>query len=162
MFRSGRYANVTATLALVIALGGTSYAALSITGRDVKNSSLTGRDVKNSSLTTSDIRNRSLLLKDFKAGQIPARSNIVARIGAAVTVAPGQAGVARAPCRPGERATGGGPIYSPGLQLDAEGPYGATPPDATGGFVAAGWSANATNVSSPNPESLKAYVICAT
>lgn len=65
------YANVMATLALFIALGGSSYAALSVTGRDVKNSSLTGSDVKNSSLTTSDVRNGSLLSADFKAGQLP-------------------------------------------------------------------------------------------
>jgi hypothetical protein len=66
------YANVVATLALFIALGGSSYAALTITGKSVKDSSLTGRDVKNSSLTSSDIRDRSLLSKDFKAGQLPA------------------------------------------------------------------------------------------
>lgn len=44
------YANVVATLALFIALGGSSYAALTITGRDVANGSLTGRDVKPNSL----------------------------------------------------------------------------------------------------------------
>ena len=66
------YANVVATLALFIALGGSSYAAITITGKSVKDSSLTGRDVKNSSLTSSDIRDRSLLSKDFKAGQLPA------------------------------------------------------------------------------------------
>src|SRR6476619_4745688 len=66
------YANVVATLALFIALGGSSYAAITITGKSVKDSSLTGRDVKNSSLTSSDIKDRSLLSKDFKAGQLPA------------------------------------------------------------------------------------------
>ena len=65
------YANVTATIALFLALGGTSYAALTVTGKNVKNSSLTGADIKRSSLTTSDIKNRSLLAKDFKAGQLP-------------------------------------------------------------------------------------------
>jgi hypothetical protein len=66
------YANVVATLALFVALGGSSYAAIKITGKNVKNSSLTGRDIKNSSLTTSDVKNRSLLAKDFKTGQLPA------------------------------------------------------------------------------------------
>lgn len=55
------YANVVATLALFIALGGSSYAAIVITGKNVKNNSL----------TTKDIKNRSLLKKDFKAGQLP-------------------------------------------------------------------------------------------
>ena len=37
---SGRYAAVTSTLALVIALGGTSYAAAKITGRDIKDNTV--------------------------------------------------------------------------------------------------------------------------
>lgn len=65
-------ANVLSFLALFVALGGTSYAAVTITGRNVKNSSLTGADVRNSSLTTSDVKNHSLLTRDFKPGQLPA------------------------------------------------------------------------------------------
>jgi hypothetical protein len=55
-----------------MALGGTSYAALTITGKQVVDSSLRGRDIKNSSLTGADIKNRSLRANDFKAGQLPA------------------------------------------------------------------------------------------
>jgi hypothetical protein len=66
------YANVMATIAVFVALGGSSYAAITVTGKNVKNSSLTGTDVKNSSLTTKDVKNRSLLALDFKAGQLPA------------------------------------------------------------------------------------------
>lgn len=44
------YANVVATLALFIALGGTSYAAIVVSGANVRNGSLTGLDVKNGSL----------------------------------------------------------------------------------------------------------------
>jgi hypothetical protein len=54
------------------ALGGSSYAAIRVTGKNVKDASLTGKDVKNSSLTTSDVKNRSLLSSDFKSGQLPA------------------------------------------------------------------------------------------
>jgi hypothetical protein len=61
-----------AVIALVAAMGGTSYAALTITGKNVKNSSLTGGDVRNSSLTTSDVKNGSLRALDFQAGQLPA------------------------------------------------------------------------------------------
>jgi hypothetical protein len=64
------YANVMATAAVFLALGGTSYAAVTITGKDVKDSSLTGRDVKNSSLTTRDIKDGSLVAADFRAGQL--------------------------------------------------------------------------------------------
>jgi hypothetical protein len=66
------FANVTSLIALFVALGGTSYAALTITGKNVKNSSLTGADIRNSSLTSRDIRDRTLLARDFKAGQLAA------------------------------------------------------------------------------------------
>lgn len=49
------YANVMATVAVFIALGGSSYAALRITGRDVRDGSLTGRDVKNHSIRSRDL-----------------------------------------------------------------------------------------------------------
>ncbi len=74
LFRDARYANVTATLSLVIALGGTSYAAVTITSKDVRNESLTGADVRNGSIATADVRDRSLLSRDFKPGQLPAGS----------------------------------------------------------------------------------------
>jgi hypothetical protein len=66
------YANMMATVAVFIALGGTSYAALRITGSQVADGTLTGRDVKNSSLTGADVKDGSLLLKDFKKGQLTA------------------------------------------------------------------------------------------
>jgi type VI protein secretion system component Hcp len=56
------YANAISTACLFLLLGGTAYAALTITGKNVKNGSLTGKDVKNG----------SLLRKDFKKGQLPA------------------------------------------------------------------------------------------
>jgi hypothetical protein len=69
-----------ATVAVFVALGGSSYAALKITSRnvpkdaltgaDIKN--LTGKDVKNSSLTGIDVRNASLQADDFIPGQLPA------------------------------------------------------------------------------------------
>jgi hypothetical protein len=64
------YANVVATLALVVAMGGTSYAAVKITGKDVKNSSLSGKDVKNESLTGLDVKKQSVPL-DRLSGSLP-------------------------------------------------------------------------------------------
>ncbi|HEV2774275.1 MAG TPA: hypothetical protein VGV90_01665 [Solirubrobacteraceae bacterium] len=57
IFGNGRYANVTATLALVIALGGTSYAATKL---------------PKNSVTSATVKDRSLLKKDFRPGQLPA------------------------------------------------------------------------------------------
>ncbi len=53
------YANVTATLALFLALGGTSY-ALIVNGALVQDESLTGADIKNNTLTGADILESSL------------------------------------------------------------------------------------------------------
>lgn len=65
------YANVVATLALFVALGGSATAAVLVTGKNVKDSSLTGKDVKNNALGSLDVKDGDLLAKDFKAGQLP-------------------------------------------------------------------------------------------
>lgn len=86
------YANVVATLALALAVGGgTAYAANrirasrigyhavtaskvnfnAITASKVKNGSLTGKDLRDNSITTPDIRNGTLRSEDFGAGQLP-------------------------------------------------------------------------------------------
>jgi hypothetical protein len=57
IFGNGSYANVTATLALVIALGGTSYAAIKL---------------PKNSVTSTTVKDRSLMKKDFRPGQLPA------------------------------------------------------------------------------------------
>jgi hypothetical protein len=57
IFGGARYANVTATLALVLALGGTSYAAIKLPANSV---------------TSKQVKDKSLLKKDFKTGQLPA------------------------------------------------------------------------------------------
>jgi hypothetical protein len=64
------YANVVATIALFVALGGTATAALVITGKNVKNGSLTGADVKNNSIQSVDVAN--LRATDFASGALPA------------------------------------------------------------------------------------------
>ena len=50
------YANVMATVALFIALGGSSYAAVRITGANVKDGTITGADIKDNSLRGHEIR----------------------------------------------------------------------------------------------------------
>lgn len=68
---------VVAYLALFVALGGSSYAAIKVTGKNVPKDALTGADIKN--LTGADVTNnsldsrdvRNLLASDFQAGQLP-------------------------------------------------------------------------------------------
>jgi hypothetical protein len=45
-----RHTAAVAYLALFAALGGTAYAAVTVTGKNIKDGTVTGRDVKNSSL----------------------------------------------------------------------------------------------------------------
>jgi hypothetical protein len=54
------YSNVMATLALFIAVGGSSYAALRVTGRDVRDGSLTHRDLKRDTLGGNRIKESRL------------------------------------------------------------------------------------------------------
>jgi hypothetical protein len=54
------YANVASTICLFLVLGGTAYAAASISGKQVKNGSLTGADIKD----------HSRRARDFKAGAL--------------------------------------------------------------------------------------------
>jgi hypothetical protein len=62
------YANVMATIAVFIALGGSSYAALSLTGRDIKDRSLTQRELKRNTLGGSRI-------KEARLGTVPRARN---------------------------------------------------------------------------------------
>jgi hypothetical protein len=69
---SRSFANVTSLLALVVALSGTAYAAVTITGKNVKDGSLTGADVKNGSLQAGDLAagaagSAQILTKTFSA-----------------------------------------------------------------------------------------------
>jgi hypothetical protein len=62
------YANVMATIALFIALGGTSYATLRITGRDIGDGSLTGRELQRDSVGGRPI-------KESRLGTVPRARN---------------------------------------------------------------------------------------
>jgi len=62
------YANVMATLAVFIALGGSSYAAFKVTGKSVRDRSLTYRDLKRNTLGGSRI-------KESRLGVVPRARN---------------------------------------------------------------------------------------
>lgn len=52
---SHRHTTAVAYLALFVALGGSAYAAVTVTGKNIKDGTITGRDVRNSSLGTSKL-----------------------------------------------------------------------------------------------------------
>ena len=77
MRRHLTYANVMATAAVFIALGGSSYAAVqlskdSVRSKHIKNGQVKGPDLATNAVNTRSVKNGSLLSSDFKAGQAPA------------------------------------------------------------------------------------------
>jgi hypothetical protein len=66
------YSNVMASAAVFIALGGSSYAAMKITGADVRNGSLSGKDIRDGSLASGDVRDGSLRAADLRPGVLTA------------------------------------------------------------------------------------------
>ena len=66
------YSNVVATLALIVALSGTAWAAM-VTGAQIKDNSVTGRDIRNGSLTGADLKNGSVANIDMSASSGIAR-----------------------------------------------------------------------------------------
>jgi hypothetical protein len=61
------YANVVASLALFVALGGSSYAAVQLSKGEVKS-----RHIAKNAVKSGKVKNGSLRAKDFRAGQLPA------------------------------------------------------------------------------------------
>jgi hypothetical protein len=121
IFGKGRYANVTATMALVVALGGTSYAAVKLPANSV---------------TSKTVKDRSLLSKDFKPGQLPAGAK-----GPAGPAGPSGAAGAAGPQGPAGAAGGVGAEGPIGPQ----GPSGGTPP-AFSAFTEGNLAIGAANV----------------
>ena len=118
------YANVIATLALFLALGGGAAFAASTLGKN----SVGGKQLKRNAVTGAKVKDGSLAAADFKPGQLPAgergpvgergpqgvtgapgATNVVVRYGQRVGVKdPGEVGQSLATCEPGEALTGGG------------------------------------------------------
>lgn len=120
-----------AVIALLFAMAGTSYAAVSL-----PKNSVGSKQLRKNAVVSSKVKDGSLLKKDFKAGQLPAgpqgpqgpqgaqgpqgpagkdgkdgsnaATNVVIRDSDGVTVADGEDGFDSVACDDGETATGGG------------------------------------------------------
>jgi hypothetical protein len=131
------YANVTATLALFIALGGTSY-GLVITGGQIKDHSITGRDIRDHSLGGRQLKRSSIgayAIKESRLGKVPQARR-------ADTVGGLSAGRLRLHCPGGTRAVGDGCVE---LAARAPEPYSNEGPVRECGAAAteppaAGWA----------------------
>jgi hypothetical protein len=77
------YANVMSTLAVFIALGGSSYAALQIDSGDIANNSVRSADVRNRTLSDRDVRRNGLTgrsIRESRLGRVP-RAQEAERLG---------------------------------------------------------------------------------
>lgn len=119
--RRPSYAEVVATAALFIALGGVSYAAIKI-----PNNSVGTKQLKNSAVTGKKVKNKSLLAADFRPGQLPRGA----------TGAPGAAGLL-------------GPVGPTG-QAGARGITGPAGQDGTDGTTGPAGSTGATGPAGPD------------
>lgn len=64
--------NVVAYLALFVALGGSSYAAVKVGSGQIVNNSVRGKDIRNHSIKGVDVASRTLHAKNFASGELPA------------------------------------------------------------------------------------------
>ena len=161
-FRRPSPAMVVAFVALLVALGGTSYAAIRLPANSVGT-----KQLKKSSVTTAKVKNGSLLSTDFKRGQIPvgrqgppgpagpagpAGARGAAGISSVtVRVGPEQSPRSTASCQAGERAVGGGGFTADGFLYDSS-------PSVTEG-TPTDWQA-AAGTDGGGFGTAQAYVIC--
>jgi len=66
------HALVVALLAVVVAMAGTSYAAVQITSKQIKNNTIKSKDVKDGELTGKDVKDASLTGADILDGSLTA------------------------------------------------------------------------------------------
>jgi hypothetical protein len=103
---------VVACIALIVALGGTGYAATQLPAKSVgqkqlRNGSVGNLQLRDQSITSGKIRNGEVKSADLAKGILPAAASTVHQV-SGEPIAPGAVGAASAACDPGQRATGGG------------------------------------------------------
>jgi hypothetical protein len=67
------FANLTALLALFVALGGSSYAALSVGSKQIANNSVRSKDLRNNDVRGRDIRKGTVRGTDVRDGDVKGR-----------------------------------------------------------------------------------------
>ena len=161
-------ATVLAFVALLVALGGTSYAAIQLPANSVG-----AKQLKKNAVNSKKVKNGSLLRADFRSGQLPAgprgpqgpqgpqgaqgaqgpqgppgpvsAPTITVRTGAET------ARDASADCNAGEAALGGGGTSSDGFIYD-------TSPNVSSG-IPSGWVASAEQADGTDAQ-VQAWVVC--
>jgi hypothetical protein len=123
MVRRPSPALVVACTALVVALGGTGYAATQLppdsVGRvqiregavgsaQLRDGAIRAQDMSAGSVASKQVQDHSVRARDLASGVIPPRSTTAVRQSGGEAVAPGAVGAASVGCAAGERMQGGG------------------------------------------------------
>ena len=153
----GRHTTAVAYLALFAALGGSAYAAATVTGTNIKDGTITGRDVKNRSLGTNKLSASALGSLAGQPGPAGPRgpsgiSGWEMRTSPGTRLGAWKVGVASVDCASNQRALGGGVSSTSQRTYVSE-----SAPKNSG----TGWAVRAHNYSSDTPASIYAWVICA-
>jgi hypothetical protein len=172
------YANVVATVALFVALGGGAYAAValprnSVKAKQIAKNAVRASEIKSGAVRSSEVRNGSLLAGDFATGQLPkgdkgdkgepgaagpaGATNVRVRR-ADASVAAGATRLLPAACQAGERATGGGGSNGgeAGVNIIQSSPY----PEVSAGTTPTGWQVTYHNTTGADSD-IWAYAVCA-
>jgi hypothetical protein len=105
-------AHVLAGIALFVALGGTSYAAVKINGKNVRKGTITSRALRNRTITAGKIKRDSLggtEINESKLGKVPSAASADSAASAATAASVGgqTAASLQVRCPAGTEATGG-------------------------------------------------------
>jgi hypothetical protein len=150
-------AMMVAFLALLVALAGTSYAAIQLPANSVGT-----KQLKKNAVTGKKVKNRSLKAVDFALGQLPAGpqgpkgdqgpTGPAGATNVTVRTSDEGLGITTATCQGSERAVGGGALSSDGYLV-------AVGPNATSG-TPNGWAAQADD-GSGGAAHVRVSVVCA-
>jgi hypothetical protein len=177
-------AMIVACVALVVALGGVSYAAgvlpmNSVGTAQLKKGAVSGKKIRKGAVTSAKVKDGSLLANDFGAGQLPAgpkgpqglqgerglqgepglpgppgHVNAVMRYGITTQVTAGSGMSVTATCNAGEIATGGGFFSQAGVEV-----INSRPKPLSDGGQATGWQVSVKN-NTASSQSFGAYAMC--
>jgi hypothetical protein len=162
-------------IALVVAMGGTSYAAIKL-----PKNSVGARQLRNNAVTSAKVRNGSLLKQDFKSGQLPSgpqgpqgpqgvpgaagaagATHVAFQDSAGTTVANGADGSDSVACPAGAKATGGGVFVTDGTNIvNVDAPINESDTTADANGQPNGWEGGIHNASG-GPVTLVIEAICA-
>jgi len=142
-----RYADVAATLALVVAMGGTAYAATQVRSADIVDNTIKSQDVKNGTLTLDDVQDSTEASLRGQTGPAGAAGSPGASGEPGAAGPSGSPGAAGPSGAPGDAGPSGppGPSGSPG----AAGPSGS--PGANGSPGADGAPGSAAGYAGISP-----------